>query len=650
MENVAGVKKKSKGKENRYGRRYGLEFKLRCVKLRLEEGIPVSLLSEEVGASKDVIRRWAKAYQERGEAGLRNRIVPEGSRRKLPGPVREKIVEIKKREPLFGVKRISHLLKRVFFLSASPETVRRTLRAESLIIPSKKKLKHNITRPRFFERSTPNQMWQADIFTFRLGGRYAYLVGFIDDYSRYMVGLELYRSQTADQVMEVYRRAVGEYGVSKEMLTDRGRQYTNWRGSTRFERELRKDRVRHIKSQAHHPMTLGKVERFWKTIYEEFLVRAQFGSFEEARERIRQWVQYYNHKRPHQGIGGLCPADRYFEIQGELRKTMEQGIAENILEMALRGKPREPFYMVGRMDGQSVVLRAEKGKLRLMVDDEEGGGKQEMVYEVTAKEEDRGRSIEREERDGKGGEAEGGEAGDRGQERAEGFGLYGGGEVPGGVVSMDGETQTRRGLPGVGGCVEFIEPVAGAGDGGDALGVAATGCGDGEESGIELASCGIVGAEEQGRIDERIGAAFGSTPGESGQAGGVAGGWCREEGLTIYRENPDGTKGMAAEEGLGGKQQKACAGTGNGDSPGAQWSLNGKGGSEALRGVAQDLLRVGGEVAQSHGPGVGESTCGKTACAYRRGEGDASGTGPGAGEEVGSGREDDRGEGASGSV
>src|SRR5512136_20467 len=413
MEDVEEVKKKSKGKEGRYGKRYGLEFKLRCVKLRLEEGLPVSLLSKEVGCSKDVIGRWVKAYQERGEAGLRNRIVPERRRRKLPGPVREKIVEIKKHDPLFGVKRISHLLKRVFFLSASPETVRQTLRSESLIVPSKKKHQHNITRPRFFERSTPNQLWQSDIFTFRLGGRYAYLIGFVDDYSRYMVGLELYRTQTADQVLEVYRRAIGEYGVPKEMLTDRGRQYTNWRGTTRFEREIGKDRVKHIKSQAHHPMTLGKIERFWKTIYEEFLVRAQFGSFEEARERIRNWVQYYNHKRPHQGIGGLCPADRYFEIQGELKKTMEQGIADNVLEMALRGKPKEPFYMVGRMEGQSVVLRAEKGKLRLMVDDEEGGGKQEMVYDVTAKEGAEGdhsiETIEREETDGKDREAEGGE-------------------------------------------------------------------------------------------------------------------------------------------------------------------------------------------------------------------------------------------------
>ena len=638
MESVEGVKKKSKGKESRYGKRYGFEFKLRCVKLRLEEGLPVSLLSKEVGASKDVIRRWVKAYQERGEAGLRNRMVSPGSRRKLPGPVREKIVEIKKREPLFGVKRISHLLKRVFFLSASPETVRRTLRAESLIVPSKKKPQSNITRPRFFERSTPNQLWQADIFTFRLGGRYAYLIGFIDDYSRYVVGLELYRSQTADQVMEVYRRAVGEYGVPKEMLTDRGRQYTNWRGSTRFERELGKDRVRHIKSQAHHPMTLGKIERFWKTIYEEFLVRAQFGSFEEARERIRQWVQYYNHKRPHQGIGGLCPADRYFEIQAELRKTMEQGVAENVLEMALRGKPREPFYMVGRMEGQSVVLRAEKGKLRLMVDDEEGGGKQEMVYEVTAKEEERDRSLEREERDGKDREAEGGEAGDGGQERAESFGICGRAEVPGGVVGMDEETQTRGGLSGVGGRVEFIEPVAGACDGGDAFGVAASGCGDGEESGIELASCGIVGAEEQGRSDERIGAAFGATPGEPGQATrGAAGDWSRKEGLTIYREIPDEGKGTTAQEGFGGAEQKACAGAGVGDSPGTQWSLNGKGGSAASGGITQDVLRVGGEVPESHGPGVGESPCGEAACTYRRRERDASGAGPGAGEEAGSG-------------
>jgi transposase InsO family protein len=638
MEGVEEVKKRSQGKESRYGKRYGLEFKLRCVKLRLEEEIPISLLSKEVGCSQDVIRRWTKAYEERGEAGLRSGVVPAGSRRKLPGPVREKIVEIKKREPLFGVKRISHLLKRAFFLSASPETVRQTLRSESLIVPSRKRHQPNITRPRFFERSTPNQLWQSDIFTFRLGGRYAYLIGFIDDYSRYMVGLELYRTQTADQVLEVYRRAIGEYGVPKEMLTDRGRQYTNWRGTTRFEREIGKDRIRHIKSQAHHPMTLGKIERFWKTIYEEFLVRAQFVSFEEARERIRNWVQYYNHKRPHQGIGGLCPADRFFEIQAELKKTMEQGIADNVLEMALRGKPKEPFYMVGRMEGQSVVLRAEKGKLRLMVDDEEGGGKQEMVYDVTSREEKRDGSIEtneRKEADGKDRKAEGGEAWDGGQqEKAEELRPYGRGEVPGSTLGLDGEAQTRGGMPGVGSGVEDIEPVAGAGDGGDALGLAAPDSGDGEDSGIELASCGIVGAEEQERSDERIGAAFSPTPGESGQARGTAGDCTREESLTIFREIGNGGEGRTAQEGEGAETRTRA---GVGDPPGAQWSYNGKRRGEAPGGIAQDVLRVGGEVAQGHGPGVGEPSFWKTASASGSGEGGPSGSNSGFGEEVGSG-------------
>jgi transposase-like protein len=99
MESVEEVKRKGKGKESRFGRRYGFELKLRCVKLRLEEGLPVSLLSKEAGVSKDVIYRWVKAYQERGEGGLKNQGVSSGSRRKLPGPVREKIVEIKKLHP-----------------------------------------------------------------------------------------------------------------------------------------------------------------------------------------------------------------------------------------------------------------------------------------------------------------------------------------------------------------------------------------------------------------------------------------------------------------------------------------------------------------------------------------------------------------------
>jgi len=374
-----------KGKNRTKRKRYSFEFKSRAVSLYLEEGYPAKFVAEEMGMSDALLYKWAKRYRAYGDEGLRDQI-GSWSRSRNSSGIKEKIVELKRKNPGFGSRRISDILKRFFLLKASSSTVHATLSEANLTTPPPVKRRKNPGKPRFFERSTPNQLWQSDICTFRLGGKNAYLIGFIDDYSRYITGLGLYRSQTAENVLEVYRLAMGEYGVPKEMLTDNGRQYTNWRGTTRFEREMYKDKVKHIKSRPHHPMTLGKIERFWKTILDEFLFRAQFGSFEEARERLSLWVKYYNHKRPHQGIGGLCPADRFFEIQHTLRKTLERGMQENMLELALRGKPRDPFYMVGRMGGQSVVIRAEKGKVKMLVDGQDKTLGKELVYDMKEEE------------------------------------------------------------------------------------------------------------------------------------------------------------------------------------------------------------------------------------------------------------------------
>ena len=356
---------------------FPIEFRLKIAKLRAEEGYPVHLLAEQFGISQDSVYRWAKRYRLYGQRGLVNQARGK-SVAKTPAAVTQSIIDLKKQDPARGPRRISDILKRFFLVKASPSTVQRTLHEQGLTQPVKKRRKKNPAKPRFFERATPNQMWQSDILTFRLAGKNAYLIGYIDDYSRYITGCGFYRSQTAEHVIETYRKAVGEYGVPKEMLTDNGRQYTNWRGTTRFEKELSKDRVKHIRSRPHHPMTLGKIERFWQTILSEFLQRAQFTSFDDAAGRIAFWIKYYNYKRPHQGIGGLCPADRFFEIATALKKTLEQGVEENALELALRGEPRDPFYMVGRMGDQSVVIRAEKGKVKMLVDDDK-----ELIYDAT---------------------------------------------------------------------------------------------------------------------------------------------------------------------------------------------------------------------------------------------------------------------------
>ena len=421
--------RRKKGKGQNQPGPYPFELRLRVVRMYLEEEYPVPMICRETGVGRSTISTWVRKYRLQGEEGLKSKQpFPPRQSRRINKSVAKKIVDLKQEHPSYGSRRISDILKRFFFIKTSPTTVHKTLVEQELIEKKRVKPKRNPSKPRFFERSKPNQLWQSDICTFRLAGKNAYLIGFIDDYSRYITGLGVSRSQTAANVLETYRRAVGEYGVPKEMLTDNGRQYVNWRGTTTFQRELQKDRIKHIRSRPHHPMTLGKIERFWKTILQEFLLRAQFDSFEDAQQRITIWINYYNHRRPHQGIKGLCPADRFFEIQSELKKTLAKGVEENALELALRGRPRDPFYMVGRMNGQNVVIRAEKGKLRMLVNEsgEPTDEDKELIYTIDNKETDHDHE----------------KANTNTQE------VQCGGKTQGGADGMDGKTERRGDLQG----------------------------------------------------------------------------------------------------------------------------------------------------------------------------------------------------------
>ena len=82
-----------------------------------------------------------------------------------------------------------------------------------------------------FERAKPNQMWQTDLFTFVLKrqNRRLYLVGFLDDHSRFVVGYGLHPGASSALVLEVLRAGIASYGPPVEILTDNGPQYVTWR-------------------------------------------------------------------------------------------------------------------------------------------------------------------------------------------------------------------------------------------------------------------------------------------------------------------------------------------------------------------------------------------------------------------------------------
>jgi len=495
---------KRSGKGTKRSRKfYDKAFKLRAVQLHVEDGHTISSISEEAGIAVGMLSRWVRKYQAMGQSAFDSERGTRRSRKEIHPAVRDTILTLKDRNPKHGLRRIVDTARYFFHLPVGIRAVRTTLVENGREIPKPHLARRkNVQKPRRFERSVPNQMWQSDIMMVRMGGRQLYLIGYIDDYSRFMVGLEIFQQQTADNVLEVYLRATTEHSLPREMLTDNGRQYVNWRGMTKFQKQLKKDKITHIRSRPQHPMTLGKIERFWQTILMEFFDRARFVSLEDARARIQKWVQYYNFRRPHQGIGGLCPADRYFEIAHELRKTIEKGIEENVQELALRGKPKKPFYLLGRMGTKDVVLRAQKGKLTFAVNDEDVAINNEQAFNF----------MEAEDGDGIDG------ADGTGATAAQSFAIEGvqrGTAGRSGTEDLGREADTCADLQRDDDYLDYIESVGEAGDGGDAAGSGAT-CSSGQRPGVELSltepSCeasGLIpGGEAASEAEESAGEAL----------------------------------------------------------------------------------------------------------------------------------------------
>lgn len=224
------------------------------------------------------------------------------------------------------------------------------------------------------------QLWQSDITSMVLTRHSArvYLTVFLDDYSRYIVSWNLQLRQTTDLVVDALLRGIERFGKPEEVLTDQGRQYFAWRGKSDFEKLLRKQGVKHVVARSHHPQTVGKCERFWETVKEEFWERVKPQDLGNARERFQHFVNYYNHFRPHQGIGGMVPADRFFGVENELRKALERTYSENELKLALGEKPRTPVFLIGQIGDESISLHGEEGKLIINT---QHGERKELEYE-----------------------------------------------------------------------------------------------------------------------------------------------------------------------------------------------------------------------------------------------------------------------------
>ena len=170
----------------------------------LESGLSAEEASELIGVSAGTIHKWRKDYAAEGIEGL-CRKASSIAIRKQCSVLKEKIVAARKSHPDRGVRRIRDDLRRHEAINVSAETVR-TVVNESGLGNQPPEPRRRPPQVRRFERSCPNAMWQIDIFTFQLKRMYpVYLIGIVDDHSRYIVGWGLFRQQKADAVLEVLK-------------------------------------------------------------------------------------------------------------------------------------------------------------------------------------------------------------------------------------------------------------------------------------------------------------------------------------------------------------------------------------------------------------------------------------------------------------
>ena len=339
-------------------------------------GLPGGDFAALVGVSKHTLYAWKKRFDEQGPAGLMDQ--PRGGRKgsHLPELTKRTILMLKQSNPEWGCQRISDMLVRGPALPASPAAVARVLHEGGYELEEVPTRAHP-DKVRQFERVTPNQLWQTDLFTFVLKrqNHRVYLVAFMDDHSRFITGYGLYASQSSALVLEVVRAAIGAYGPPAEILTDNGSQYVTWRGKSAFHRELEKRGIKQIVARPQRPQTLGKIERFWGTLWRECLETAVFLDLEDARRRIGHFIDYYNFQRPHQGIDGLVPADRFFGAASEVLQTLRKRVAANALELARNGVPKAPFYVTGRIGDRAFSVHTEGERMILK---REGQSRQEV--------------------------------------------------------------------------------------------------------------------------------------------------------------------------------------------------------------------------------------------------------------------------------
>ena len=298
--------------------------RLRLARCVVEDGWPLRRAAERFSVSHTTAARWAARYRQLGAAGMHDRSSrPHHSPRMTPAAVEELLIRLR-REHRIGPVRLAART------GIAPSTAHRILTRHGL--PPLGACDRATGEPiRRYEHHRPGDLIHIDVKKLgripdggghktlgRAAGRknqrregtgYLYLHTALDDHSR-LAYTETLTDETAATSAAFLVRATAwfaSHGITiRRVLTDNAWAYTKttWR-TTCAQLDISPRWTR-----PYRPQTNGKVERFHRTLTEEWAYHQPYTSETERQTAFHDWLDWYNYHRPHTGIGGQPPATR----------------------------------------------------------------------------------------------------------------------------------------------------------------------------------------------------------------------------------------------------------------------------------------------------------------------------------------------------
>ncbi|WP_439379378.1 IS481 family transposase [Amycolatopsis lexingtonensis] len=305
--------------------------RLRLARCIVEDGWPLRRAAERFQVSVSTAARWACRYRNHGDAGMADRSSrPRTSPNQTPTRTERRVIKVRVLRR-WGPARIAYLL------GLNPSTVHRILTRYRL--PRLTHLDRATSAPiRRYEHPAPGDLVHVDIKKLgnipdggghralgRAAGRrnsgqrghgYAYLHNAVDDHSR-LAYTEIHADETRETAVAFWVRAqafFAGYGITvHRVLTDNGSCYRSrlWRET------LTAVGITPKRTRPYRPQTNGKVERFNRTLLEEWAYSQLYLSDTDRRRALPHWLHTYNHHRGHTALAGHPPASRVPNLTGQ---------------------------------------------------------------------------------------------------------------------------------------------------------------------------------------------------------------------------------------------------------------------------------------------------------------------------------------------